>query len=541
MKKLFTMCVLLCSVLAVKAQWNSNTDENMKVVDHSISITQSQRMSDGKTYVVYWQSDPAIPTGYKLRMQILDQSGNRQLGPYGALITDQIMMNGSVELIKTTIDASNNLYVAVNGTGGNHDSYIFKITPQGNSVWPNGISVGQGDQLSILHLSNDDILVAYKPTNETYLKIKRFNSNGQAMWSSPVALLSDDPTKQTVASSLFELTNNEFEVVFHKIINSAGDTYLFAQKLDLNGTIMWSTPKQISTKTTAMFTKYGGVADGNVVYYGITGSSGSGFADYLQRINADGTLPWGADGADFDINQTNLEMDMKIAHTPGSPNIWAIANYSNSSQTAYGEYVQKFDKNTGARLFTDNAKQVFPINASSMMHTGNLYLVNDKPYFVVQKNMPPSMFNISLHAVMLNDNGDFAWPQQYLPLATFAALKSYVSSLPPVNGQSVIVFNEQKNFDSDKFAYAQNLVLPTLGTSEVNGNHQNINIYPNPVADVITVKGVKDQKFNIYNLAGQVVKRGEMKENKINVQDLSKGAYILKIGDQNERYKLIKK
>ena len=155
--------------------------------------------------------------------------------------------------------------------------------------------------------------------------------------------------------------------------------------------------------------------------------------------------------------------------------------------------------------------------------------------------MPPSMFNISLHAVMLNDNGDFAWPQQYLPLATFAALKSYVSSLPPVNGQSVIVFNEQKNFDSDKFAYAQNLVLPTLGTSEVNGNHQNINIYPNPVADVITVKGVKDQKFNIYNLAGQLVKRGGMKENKINVQDLSKGAYILKISDQNEGYKLIKK
>ncbi|WP_435525021.1 hypothetical protein [Chryseobacterium indoltheticum] len=79
-----------------------------------------------------------------------------------------------------------------------------------------------------------------------------------------------------------------------------------------------------------------------------------------------------------------------------------------------------------------------------MMHSGDLHLVDGKPYFVVEKRINTTMLPTSLNAVLLNDNGDFAWTQQYIPMATFNGSKTYLTVLKPVNKQAVIVFKEQK-------------------------------------------------------------------------------------------------
>jgi hypothetical protein len=232
---------------------------------------------------------------------------------------------------------------------------------------------------------------------------------------------------------------------------------------------------------------------------------------------------------------------MKMAFAPGSPYIWAMSNYSSSSQGQNGEFIQKFDKGTGARLFTDNAKQVFPIDNISMFHYGDLQLVNDKPYFVVQKKEGTAL-NVSLNAVLLDGNGEFAWQEHYLPVATFAASKAYPSVLRPVNGQGVVVFQEQKAGDNVQAVYAQNLIFPegTMATHEISKN-SGFKVYPNPATDFIHIEGVKDQDFSIYNAAGQLVKNGSIKQGIIEVKDLVKGMYILKIKEKEESLKFLKK
>ncbi|WP_160317952.1 T9SS type A sorting domain-containing protein [Chryseobacterium sp. ERMR1:04] len=536
MKKLFTIVVLLWGMTTIHSQWNPNTAQNLLVTDPGESgFAFSERMSDGKTYIAFWK-EVGAPTNFELWLQILDQNGNKQLGNNGILISNQIPMGTYIASERTAVDSSDNLYIGLSGTE-NNSAYIFKITPQGTSVWPNGINIGQGYTPEILPLSNGDIIASYQPLNQEYAKVQRFSAGGQPVWASPIEIMTDDLTKNTAPADLFELPNNEFEIIFHQV-DTGIYSHLFAQKLNFDGTILWNTPKQILTKGTNIVNRYSGVVDGNAVYYGLSVSENFRFDAYLQRINSDGSLPWGADGVDFDVNETNYEMGLKVSHTPNSPYIWAISQYSNPSQTQNGEYVQKFDKQTGARLLTDNAKQVFPIDSTNMYHIGDLHLINDNPFFVVQKK---NDFNDeSLNAVLLDNNGDFAWQQQYIPMATYPAEKSFVSSLKPINGQNVIVFHEEKSTDANPVVYAQSLVLPTLGTDEVHANHSSVSIYPNPVADIIHVKGVKDQKFNIYNTVSQSVKRGEIKQGKINVQDLSKGIYILKIGDQKEGYKFIK-
>ncbi|HCN49942.1 MAG TPA: hypothetical protein DIT10_12780 [Chryseobacterium sp.] len=540
MKKLLTLFVTLSLCFSGKAQWNPLLDQNL-LISKPGGSSFAATTSDGKTYIGYWKSVPA-PINFELRLQILDKFGNKQLGADGIKITDQIPMSTYTVVENTAVDSSDNLYIGVTGTGSGNPGYIFKITPQGVSVWPNGISLGEAYLPTILPLSTGEIVVAYFPPSQKYTKVQKFDAAGQAVWSAPTQIQSNDAAKNTIPANLFELPNDECELIFHKQVSFGTTSYLFAQKLSLKtGTILWDGPKQITTKSTAYNTKYSGAVDGNVVYYGFSSGENMRFDAYLQRIDANSNLPWGNVGVDFDTNQTYFEKDMKMAFAPGSPYIWAMSNYSSSSQGQNGEFIQKFDKGTGARLFTDNAKQVFPIDNISMFHYGDLQLVNDKPYFVVQKKEGTAL-NVSLNAVLLDGNGEFVWQEHYLPVATFAASKAYPSVLRPVNSQGIVVFQEQKAGDNVQAVYAQNLIFPegTMATHEISKN-SGFKVYPNPATDFIHIEGVKDQDFSIYNAAGQLVKNGSIKQGIIEVKDLVKGMYILKIKEKEESLKFLKK
>ncbi|WP_347219814.1 T9SS type A sorting domain-containing protein [Chryseobacterium sp.] len=540
MKKLLTLFIGLSIGFMGKAQWNTALDQNL-LVTNAAGSSFAETMNDGKTYIGFWKSVPA-PVNFELWVQILDKNGNKELGPNGIKVTDQIPMGTYTVMERTVVDASNNLYIGVTGTGSGTPGYVFKINPQGISEWPGGISLGEAYLPTILPLPDGNIVVGYFPPSQKYTRVQMFNTAGQPVWTNPTQVISNDPAKNTIPAELFKLNGEECEIIFHKQLSFGTTSYLFAQKINLkNGALVWDAAQQITTKSTAYNAKYSGAVDGNVVYYGYSTGENMRFDGYLQRVNADGSLPWGAFGVDFDTNQTYFEKDMKIAFEQGSPYIWSIANYSSSSQGENGEFVQKFDKNTGTRLFTNNARQVFPVNSTSMFHYSNLQLVNDKPYFVVQKKEGAAL-NVSLNAVLLKDNGDFEWPQQYLPMATFPASKGYTTVLKPINGQGVIVFQEAKNTEGvPEGIYAQNLILPngTMGTQDISGKKANIKLYPNPAVDLVHIDGLKDQDFKIYNMAGQLVKSGLMKQGIIEVKDLVKGTFILKI--KEESIKLIKK
>ncbi|MFL9835095.1 T9SS type A sorting domain-containing protein [Chryseobacterium terrae] len=543
MKKLSTFLFIAFAACMTNAQWNPNTDQNLLVTSPGNGSSFSATSNDGKTYIGFWKQVGA-PQNFELWLQVLDQNGDKLLGTDGILLSNQLPMSSSTVFEKTAVDAAGNFYIGVTGTGTGTPAYVFKINPQGTSVWPNGINVGAGYLPTILPLSNNDIVVGILSTTQTAMLVQRYNASGQPVWAAPINIVSDDPTKQTSPADFFELPNNEIALLFHKKVSTQTLSYLFAQKIDFNGNILWSDgPLQVTTKSLAYNSKYSGVVDGSTVYYGYSTGQGNRFDGYLQRINfSDGTKPWGADGVDFDTNQTNFEKNMRIAFSAGSPYIWGVCNYTTTSQGMGGEYIQKFDKNTGSRLFTDNAKQVFPITADFMMHSGDLFLTDGKPYFVVEKRINTALLPTTLNAVLLNDNGDFAWTQQYIPMATFNASKSYITPLRPVNNQAVVVFHEKKTNDANSVIYAQNLVLPaaSLGTID-NVKTKTVALYPNPATDVIHLDGVNDSNFMIYNAAGQLVKSGEIQKGEIAVQELVKGQYILKLKGQEKAIKFIKK
>ena len=83
----------------------------------------------------------------------------------------------------------------------------------------------------------------------------------------------------------------------------------------------------------------------------------------------------------------------------------------------------------------------------------------------------------------------------------------------------------------------------SLAVNEAKEN-LSINIYPNPVSDILNISGISQETdFEIYNAAGQKVNSGKVSDNKVNVHKLLKGIYFIKIKDRGKenRLKFLKK
>jgi hypothetical protein len=56
-------------------------------------------------------------------------------------------------------------------------------------------------------------------------------------------------------------------------------------------------------------------------------------------------------------------------------------------------------------------------------------------------------------------------------------------------------------------------------------------IYPNPSSDILNLSGIAGNEFDIYNQAGQKVKKGKISDQKIDIRELIPGVYFLEIRD----------
>ena len=83
----------------------------------------------------------------------------------------------------------------------------------------------------------------------------------------------------------------------------------------------------------------------------------------------------------------------------------------------------------------------------------------------------------------------------------------------------------------------------TLSTTE-NKMNKEINMYPNPVSDVLHIDGISsDINYEIYNAAGQRLGVGKMTDHTINVGHLIQGIYFIQLNEKegSNRFKFIKK
>jgi len=100
------------------------------------------------------------------------------------------------------------------------------------------------------------------------------------------------------------------------------------------------------------------------------------------------------------------------------------------------------------------------------------------------------------------------------------------------------------NASNQMVAFFLDLSKTLLSTHESAQHNNTISIYPNPVKDILHIKGIsRIDKVEIYNMVGQKVKTDNAVENRIDVSSLSKGNYILQIfvkGETSQSFKFIR-
>ena len=450
MKQLFLACFMVLS-MTMAAQWTTDTEVNTLVSTLSSDDMKAVGASDGSTYIVFWHSVGA-PENYELRLQVLNPSGEPILGDQGVLVSDDLPMSTFTVLWNVVVDEQDNLYVGATGTGGGEPAFVYKMDLQGNRLWgTSGVSVGSGYAVKVLPLAQGNVLVSWWPSSGV-AQIQQYDSSGQAVWgtSQSVSLGSNS----TVVGNMFELDNNEFIVVFHQVLSGI-NSFLHAQRFDASGTPVWAAPVQISDQATAFNRDYQGMIIEDKVYMGYFASSGTRFDTFLQCVNSDGSLPWGINGSSFDTTQSFYEMGPYMGYKAGDDVVWMSSTYTNSSQSAKGTYLQKFDRSTGDRLLGDGGFELYPVGSESVP-VGGMNIAEQGPILLIKEGVDNGASPTVLRATYLDGSGQAVWPEGLKDVATFQANKSRIHHTQMVNNQSVAVFVEQKSGSAK--VYAQNIV-----------------------------------------------------------------------------------
>ncbi|KAB1063468.1 T9SS type A sorting domain-containing protein [Salibacter halophilus] len=110
-----------------------------------------------------------------------------------------------------------------------------------------------------------------------------------------------------------------------------------------------------------------------------------------------------------------------------------------------------------------------------------------------------------------------------------------ITSDVTATGDTNIYLNiESKIGNSNSFTNSNRFVRignPSVVNSSKRKVHDNnFHVYPNPVNDRITIKGLSSGKYQFYNITGMVVKEGEINAevSNVDVSDLTPGTYIIK-------------
>ena len=401
--------------LGIQAQWNPNTSVNLLISSLPVADMQQAATTDGKTWIAFYHENAG---NYDMRAQLIDADGYKLLGNDGMLVGNY--PSGSATYVfNVCVDASNNLVIAYQDERSGPDAaVVYKISQSGTQLWgANGIVLGQGLAPYPAALSNGEVVIAWNETLSNTLKLQKITTGGTTAWASPISILVG--TTKTTRGQVITNTGGKFSVIYQKR-GTGISTTLYSQMFDNSGTAIYP-PLQICSQTTSGARYYSVAAEGDTTYCGYYSSTGNRFNSFLQRVNPDGTIPWGMNGSNFNTNVgTNdpYQVQTNINLTPGSDYVWSVCTFCNTNQTQYGVYIQKFLKSGGARQFTNTGKVVYAISGSSDQQAGDLALVDDTPMFMSENS------TYKIFATRLDSDGNFVWPGNRVEISSTSASPS---------------------------------------------------------------------------------------------------------------------
>ncbi len=558
MKTLAFLSMLILTT-SVFAQWNSDSLQNTAIISYTgeQSVPKVAATSDGGCYVAWYDHRGS---NYDIYLQRLNASGEKLWAQDGLLVSDH-PQDTWVTDFDLKVDQEDNAILAFNdirnGDPAGWDVFAYKIAPDGSFLWgADGICLSasgntQSEMAPKIAVTSDTnyVFVWSIDDDPNKLGMQKLSKNGTKLWGSDGKTLTGSSGEGMNHPQIVPALNDSIIVVWMAEIGSypATKIWLVGQKFDPTGNKAWSSDVVIyNNGDIPPYRDFQLVADGQSGAF-IAWEEHPGNESYLEvgYVRADGSLRFPLNGIKTSLSADRLHFYPNMAYVESIPALFVFWQETNSGQTEYGIYGQRFDLN-GNRLWGDEGKVFVPLQAKA-----NSYInvsTNDTYFYV---SYLEGDWDRSVKTFYSDSSGNILWGPKSLSAASLGQ-KSNLQQVTSTQGFAILVWRDERNSDAD--IYGQNVNTDgSLGNSTSGVQHRDLPPkhfvllynYPNPFNPTTTIKYFLEStgvvELSIFNSAGQhlktLVKRRQAAgwhQFVFNAQGFASGLYYCQLRTNNK-------
>ena len=415
--RLFSLAIVLmfCSLGTLLAQLTDNPAVNTPVVTSSGEQAQPKIVSNpsGGFYVSWFDNSAG---GYDMFLQRFDGDGNRLWDEAGLMVADRTY--SSTVDYGLDVDASGNALLTFRDdrTGGDKIT-VTKVAPDGSFPWgADGVQLSDGLNFvanpGVAAASDGSVVVAW--FEDGVVPVRSLSSDGQIQWeitmTDPLGIALSDIKASDAPDAAGEVL-----LLMRTFGGFTTPGRLRAQKLDASGNSMWGdTPIPVMTAGSLQFGNFPNfITDGAggmvVSWY----QSVPSLQTYVQRIDANGAQLFQEGGLPLSQNGGQLRVDPGVSYDPESDQVYAFWVELNSNQSANGIYGQRVDAN-GSLVWGANGLSLIPLGSDDLqqVQAGLLegeptvsYVNSSTPSLQTARLTPDGSYAWSSEFVLLSTNG----------------------------------------------------------------------------------------------------------------------------------------
>ena len=485
MKKILVIWIVCIFIMIsflpiLKGQWNSNPAENLAIttMNGEQALPKISVDSNGYSYISWFSNEAG---NYNVRLQRLDNNGNVLWADNGILVSSNIQETWITDY-DLTVDPFG--YAVITFTDirtGQSNPVGYRVSPNGEMMWgQNGIMLSNDSyfdpspKVCVTTIGNSIFAWQSIPdSGESQIRLQKISQDGQLLWGDGIILSQSDI--DFTAPFLLPADNDSVYLIWHKETGPywAPNRGLYVQKLDINGSFMWPVDVEIYSPVVSgpvvnlemCRDDYGGIV---FTWYGSMGSTH--FHCYVQHIDADGNISMAVNGVLASTTVARNHMYPVPAYLSQTQEIVLFFSEQDLNQNMRGIYAQKFDLQ-GNRLWGDEGLVLIGLSNNDY----GLFMADgedDMAICIYQAFEFGNYLDSKIQAIMLDDQGNFVWPEQFIDLSNYQSEKLHNVMTEFYMGQWVAVWQDRR-YDSGDI-YAQN--IQTDGTLGVVVNQP-------PVAD----------------------------------------------------------
>jgi len=561
----FLLPIFLIGWMTTSAQWTNDAMMNSQLSNMAGEqvLPKIAVCTDGSYYVSWFSQESG---NYNVRLQRLDKDGYPLWEDNGLLVSDHPQMSWLTDW-DMTADNENHAIVTFQDvrSNDNNNPVAYRISPNGDFIWgPDGIQLSDNanfepSPVACATVAGNAVFAWPSDAgNNMEVHAQKVSPDGDILWGDGIVIAYSGVN--VTSPYLFPAGGDHVYIIWHEETGPfwAPNRALYVQELDENGNFMYGTDIEVYPPSPggAVITLQMCRDDsGGIVFAWYGNDEGMHFNCWVQHMDSDGliTMPL---GTVVSTSMARNHMYPAPAFIPETQEIVVFFSEQDLNQNQRGLYAQKFDM-AGNRQWTDEGKQLIALsnNDYSLPMAGG---INNMALCVYQAYEFGNFVDSKIQAVMLDGDGNFFWPQQFIDMSTYQSSKLHTALAPYSFGQWVVAWEDERSTGRD--IYAQNIqpdgtlgmVMTSINNSLFVSHDLSVKILPNPFVDEVSFDISGHEKgeivLDVFDMTGKKVETISIEKQEeylsiiLNGHNFPSGfySYSIRLNGHNTYGKLIK-